>query len=232
MTGSKKAIITARMLGQVQDWERLHDRRSIFLGCYQLMTGNMLAAIEAAEFSDAPWVDRLLHHFASYYFNALEAYEKRSPATPAVWQQTFDACRQEETNVFQNLLLGMNAHINYDLVFTLVDILGEEWNALEEEQRSQRYTDHFHVNSIIYRTIDAVQDAIIEPRDSLLEIADRLLGPVDEWALSMLVTHWRDEVWENALRLLDTPEPGLRLQKVRQIENEAIQRGRIILKYA
>lgn len=223
-------MITERMLNQISTWEQHQDRRSIFLRCYQLMTDNMLSAIQAVEFSDPPWVSKLLHHFASYYFNALDAYESSSPATPTVWKQAFDATRQAEVNVIQNLLLGMNAHINYDLVYTLVDMLQDEWSALNPEQRSQRYTDHSHVNAIIHRTIDAVQDTIIEPQDRWLEIVDYLLGPADEWALSMLVRRWRDEVWDNAVLLLESPEPGVREQKTRQIESEALNRARIILK--
>ncbi len=42
----------ARMTALVEQWEARQDRRAIFLGCYRLMTRNMLDAIEADRFHD------------------------------------------------------------------------------------------------------------------------------------------------------------------------------------
>ena len=52
-------------------------------------------------------------------------------------------------NVLQNLLLGINAHINYDLVLTIYDMPAPEWERLTEEQRRRRFQDHCTVNVII-----------------------------------------------------------------------------------
>lgn len=218
------------MRAQINTWEKTRDRRSEFLSCYRLMTENMLSAIQTAEFIDPPWVSNLLNHFAGYYFNALEAYESNSRSVPVVWQQAFDAARQPEMQVLQNLLLGMNAHINFDLTFALVDMLEKEKDALPREKKEQRFSDHCHVNAIIHRTIDAVQDTIIEPQEPVFEIIDQLLGPVDEWAVSVLITHWREEVWENAVDLLEI-EPMNRGASARRIEMEALKRSKIILKW-
>ena len=223
-------MVSERMLAQITAWEQAQDRRSEFLSCYHLMTENMLSAISTAEFHDPVWVSNLLNHFAGYYFNALEAYESASPSTPSVWRQTFDASRQPDIQILQNLMLGMNAHINYDLTFTLVDMLEKEWHGLTKTQRDQRFADHCHVNAVIHRTIDAVQDTIIEPQEPVFEIIDQLLGPVDEWVVSTLVSHWRDEVWENAVELLEI-EPAKRSESAHKIEVTALKRSRIILRW-
>ena len=78
--------ILDRMLGMVEAWDDARDRRSIFLRCYSLMTGNMLSSIERGEFHDNDWVRELLHHFAEYYFRALDAYERGDPGGPAGWR--------------------------------------------------------------------------------------------------------------------------------------------------
>ena len=36
----------------------------------------MLVALEQGSFEDVEWVDRLLHRFADYYFDALSCYER------------------------------------------------------------------------------------------------------------------------------------------------------------
>lgn len=61
-----------RMNCLVRAWEEARDRRAVFLGCYALMTGNMLRAVEAGRFRDPEWTGRLLERFAAYYFTALE----------------------------------------------------------------------------------------------------------------------------------------------------------------
>jgi hypothetical protein len=217
------------MQALIRRWEAAADRRSIFLSCYMLMTGNMLAAIDAGEFDDAGWVNILLHRFADYYFDALAAYEQDSPATPAVWRLAFDAARRPQTQVLQNLLLGVSAHINYDLVLTLVDMLEREWAGLSQDQRGRRYADHCHVNQVIGRTVDSVQDTIVERLAPALDIVDKLLGPLDEWMASRLITHWRDQVWQNAVLLMETPHQAERERLRYQVEAASLQRADAIL---
>jgi len=221
--------VTQRMQSLVQHWETASDRRSIFLSCYMLMTLNMLAAIDTGEFNDSSWVNTLLGRFADYYFDALEAYERDSPATPAVWRLTHDAARRPETHVLQNLLLGVNAHINYDLVLTLVDILEREWAGLPTSRRERCYADHCHVNEVIGRTVDAVQDRVIEPVTPAMDMVDKLLGPLDEWLISRLIAHWRDEVWDQAVRLMETSGPGERERLRRHVEAASLRRVDAIL---
>jgi hypothetical protein len=186
----------------IQQWVETGDRRSMFLRCYWMMTCNVATALEAGEFGDPAWVRALLCRFADYYFDALDAYEQHSPATPPVWQTVHDATRNPQTAPLQRLVLGVNAHINYDLVLTLVDLLQPEWAALTPEMRQQRHHDHRHVNDVIGATIDSVQDQILEPLEPGLDVVDKLLGRVDEWLISRLITHWREDVWENAQAML------------------------------
>src|SRR5690606_32407413 len=112
------APVIARMQTFLRQWEDAADRKAVFLRCYSMMTANMLVAIEQGEFRDRTWVERLLHRFADYYFLALDAYEQERTAAPAVWQLAHDAARDDAALPIQNLLLGVNAHINYDLVLT------------------------------------------------------------------------------------------------------------------
>jgi hypothetical protein len=71
----------------VQRWNEIADQCAIFLRCYMMMTQNMLTAIDHGEFHDDDWVNRLMHRFAEYYFNVLEAFEHNADDAPAVWQR-------------------------------------------------------------------------------------------------------------------------------------------------
>jgi hypothetical protein len=222
--------IVKRMTTLVDQWEAARDRRAIFLGCYRLMTLNMLDAIDAGRFHDGVWVSDLLQHFTDYYFNALALYEQSDVATPPVWQLAHDATRDEAVTTLQHLLLGVNAHINFDLVFTLVDQLTPEWADLSLERREQRHADHELVNRIIGETVDAVQDEVIDRHSPWFEFVDKMLGPVDEWLTSHLIAHWREEVWSHAVRYLELTSPEERADLHRQIEHRALQLGTDFLK--
>lgn len=214
--------VVARMQTLIQQWEAVADQRTVFLRCYQLMTRNILTAIEQHEFNDPAWVDRLLQRFANYYFAALEAYDKNPTAAPAVWEFAHNATRAPNVLALQKLLAGVNAHINYDLVLSLVDLLDPEWDSLSVGERASRHDDHCHVNDVIGRTIDAVQDQVIEPVMPAMALLDTVLGPFDEMLVSHLITHWRESVWENATRLLETRDPNERARLVGEIEKTAL----------
>ncbi|MCI0521211.1 MAG: DUF5995 family protein [Chloroflexi bacterium] len=217
-----------QMQAYIRGWEETGDDRALFLRCYRMMTANMLAAIGREEFDDPAWVSQLLHRFAEYYFIALEAYEKEPAAAPAAWRLAFNATRAPGATALQKMLLGVNAHINYDLALTLVDVLGDEWEAHSPQQRASRYADHCRVNDIIGQTVDAVQDQVLEPAMPLMEVVDRLLGPLDERLLSRLLSHWREEVWRNAAQMLACGDDAQREGLVRRMEQQALETGKLI----
>ncbi len=228
---SEKLTVTHRMDEMLSRWQQQQDRRASFLGCYSLMTKNMLQAIEAGRFIDAQWVGQLLNLFADYYFVALDKYEASEPEVPAVWRFVHDQTCNCSLNVIQDLLLGINAHINYDLVFTLVDMLAPEWETLTAEQRQARYVDHQTVNTVIAETIDTVQDTIIEVRSPWLDIIDRVFGRLDEMLLSRLISSWREDVWHDAVRILEAEDPLQQQEIRRQIELRVMRRAKQLVEF-
>ena len=224
-----KHTILKQMREQIYHWEQTSDSRATFLSCYLLMTENMLQAIESNQFHDSKWVYTFLHRFAEYYFEALAAYEYQRLIAPKVWVIVHDAAQKDTTQVLQNLLLGINAHINFDLIFTLVDMLTPEWQQLSLLEKDQRQADHNHVNLIIADTIDSVQDQVIESLIPKMDLVDKLMGPLDEWMISTLITHWRDDVWRQAVDLLEMEDIEACEVRKEQIEQQTINRASTIL---
>jgi hypothetical protein len=221
--------VTIQMEKLVREWEVLDDQRTVFLSCYLLMTQNMVRAIDKGEFRDPEWVDGLLRLFAGYYFDALSHFERDSAETPAVWQLTFEATRNPDTMVMQNLFLGVNAHINYDLVLTLRELLEPEWSSLSESERHIRYLDHCKVNDVIGRTVDSVQEQVIEDLIPAMDVVDKIFGPLDEKFTAWLIGRWRDEVWEQAIYLIEAPNQNVRVSLQANVENEALKKARLML---
>lgn len=228
MTMSVPSDTLEQMQSLIARWRLAQDPRATFLRCYHMMTTNVVAAVEGGQFHDPPWVAHLLHHFATYYFAALDKYEQAKVDTPAVWLDAFERTSRAGHSSLQNLMLGVNAHINYDLVLALVDMLQTEWGALPAEGRQHRYQDHCQINTIIGATIDGVQDQIIEPDSMPMVIVDGVLGPIDEWLTSRLITHWREEVWLHALHLLAEDDRQEREKYLRLIERKTLKRAEAI----
>jgi hypothetical protein len=225
---TQSPLALTRMQSLLDQWEPLADRRVIFLSCYSRMTRNMLYSLEKGQFNDPAWVNDLLEHFAGYYFDALDAYTGSPVASPVVWQHTFNAASDSLTRPVQHLLLGVNAHINYDLVLALIDVLESEWTALTESQRLQRYDDHCQINEIIAYTIDEVQDEVLERYSPAMDLIDRAFGRLDEFLIARLISGWRDQVWRQVMQWFETSSPEQQDSLLRQVEKTCVQRGQLI----
>ncbi len=221
---TKDTDIISKMEILADEWEKKNDNRAIFLRCYSMMTDGMMKAIADKRFQDNPWVEQLLHRFADYYFDALACFDC-GEEVPLVWLEVHDAATHKKLHVLQHLILGINAHINYDLVLTLFDLLQHEWRHLPQDIRRMRYEDHCMVNQIISETIDRVQDEVVEDYAPSMDLVDRLMGRLDEKLLSRLIRKWRADVWENTQAMLQCSDHEEREQAVKHLE-------KTVLKYA
>ncbi len=215
-----------RMNAQAASWEQQGDQRCHFQRCYGMMSANMVRATANGCFHDAAWVERLMLRFADYYYDALYFYDQQSSETPPVWKQAHHATCCRRLHILQRLMLGINAHINYDLPLALYDCLHDEWPTASVEARQYRRDDHEMVNHIIAETIDTVQDNIVESHSSAMALIDRLMGRSDEWLLAQLIRSWRTDVWQVAVQLLEAESDEQR-ERIRQAqEARVLERGR------
>lgn len=220
--------VVDRMSRTLDEWEECRDGRCVFLRCYALMTGNMITALDTGRFQDPEWVRDLIYGFAGYYFRALDAYERGADDTPLVWKRAHDLARSSTTTVMEDLLLGINAHVNHDLPLALADSLGAQWADLLPAQREARFGDHAEVNRVIAETTDAVQAEVAQRYGRLLGVLDIAGGPLDEWQTGRYITAWRTDVWDLMLRLLDAKDAE-ELRSVREdIAALALARGELI----
>ena len=58
-----------------------------------------------------------------------------------------------------------------------------------------------------------------------MAVVDRVMGRVDEWLLSQLISSWRNEVWNVAVRLLDAGDSTEREQIRQEQEQRVIDRA-------
>ncbi len=106
----------------------------------------------------------------------------------------------------QNALLGINAHINFDLPRAIAANL-DPADLPNYEIMQKRKFDHDQVNNLLVRTVNPVQRVLAKNYEPGIAVFDRVLGGFDERACGWLLRTYREQVWWNALSFA-AAEPG------------------------
>lgn len=199
------------------------DDRAIFATAYRRMTLGMRVHLDGDLFEDPDWVRAYLVAFGEYYRRALLLWEYGEiDHIPDAWELSFGTAERGEALVLQDLVLGVNAHINHDLPFALED-------AGVEHGRTRKHRDHDRVNRVIGRVIDAVQDRVVEHYSAALGHLDTLLGPVDETITHFSLTKARDHAWSRGVALTNAPDTDERRRLHSQIDDTTEVLAQIVL---
>ncbi|QKY16189.1 DUF5995 family protein [Halorubrum sp. CBA1229] len=176
------------------------DRRAVFLTVYSRMTATVRDAIDDGAFIDSEWAASYLVAFAERYRRALVAFERRAfESLPRPWVIAFAAAARGETLVAQDALLGINAHITYDLTYTLGDV------GIDPDRDAKR-ADHDRINAVLARLVQTAQDALVEAYAAIgIAGIDRLLDPLDDRLALLGLKGVREFAWRNAVLRADLP---------------------------
>ena len=133
--------------------------------------------------------------FASVYFRSLRSYAAGRPV-PEAWRIAFDTAATGEVNAGQDMLLGINAHVQNDMPFVLAAL------GLVRKNGQSRKPDHDVVNEVLAEAYQAVVDQITKRFDPLLATSNASWNPFEDIAALEMVRGWREQVWRNAERLI------------------------------
>lgn len=215
-----------------------NDGRAIFMRAYYLMTAQVNAAVHGTGdfeetgplFFEPECVDRLAGRFAALYFESLS----RSRAVPAqepiceAWGLAMEQAQQPRPSVLQNLLLGINAHINFDLALGIHDVVRQDLQRLRQEvkdpgERERRSAellarwkfDHDQMNNVLVRCNPKIQEVLGREFRGAMGALSRLFGMFDELITITGLRYYRDRVWHNVLGLLAARPEDLEKVKLR-----------------
>lgn len=169
------------------------DRRAVFLTVYTEMTAETIREIDSGAFDDPEWMKRYLIRFAEYYRRAFRMYDRGAFAkVPDPWIVAFGTALRGDALVMQDALLGINAHINYDLALTLSDI------GLNPDRTAKR-ADHDQINEILRRLVSVQQELLSERyAPGLSRLGDRL-GELDDLTAAVGLRTAREKAWQVAV---------------------------------
>ncbi|HLT37270.1 MAG TPA: DUF5995 family protein [Enhygromyxa sp.] len=183
--------VIAHLQQIVADEAAAQSRLALFPALYCELTQRLAAGLAAGEFREPERIEQVGARFANRYFDALTAYRNGDEPTRS-WAVSFEQARSGRLLTIQDLLLGINAHINLDLAIATAEIGGDRVADL--------HADFLHVNVLLEDLFDRTQNtlAALSP---LLDILDRLGRDGDEWLGNFVLKKARDVAWENAVML-------------------------------
>jgi hypothetical protein len=142
-----------RMEGLLAPLEAGGDPARFFLATYLRTTRAVADELARGGFRDPEWVERWDVAFAGLYLDAVEAAQAgRRPPEP--WAVAFGAGDRDDLPPLRHVLLGMNAHINFDLAQSLLAVISEpEFD--DPGLLAARRADHEHIDQVLVARVGA-----------------------------------------------------------------------------
>ena len=216
------AALITRMAELLQTLDETRDPGRFFLGTYLRTTRAVAAALNAGSFEDAAWVGRWDVDFAGLYLDALDAHRADPATPPAPWRLAFGAKRGLPPEA--HVLLGMNAHINFDLPQSLVRMI-PPGDFADRDRLALRRRDHERIDGILAARV-AEEDLALERAGGRRSSLDRVLAPANRTASRLFLRESRRKVWANAhaLHQARLAGPDAYIRRLAQLEAAADER--------
>jgi hypothetical protein len=201
------------------------DARLAFHNTYLRTTQAVAQALRDGAFADPEWVDRWDVAFAQLYLDALDA-DRRGEPVPEPWAVAFGAAAaQPDLPAVRHVLLGMNAHINYDLPQALLAVISDA-EFSDPGVRARREADHRRIDEVLAIRVGA-EDAELQQLDPATTWQDRVLQPANRVATRRFLRESRAKVWANALDLSKARAAGPDTYAARLAELEKLSGARV-----
>jgi hypothetical protein len=186
------------------------DPRAVFPDVYAVITRRVKEAIEGRgpAFLEPQWISRLAGLFCEYYLAALGASLDGRRTAADAWDVAFHSARGTATSM--NALLGINAHINYDLAQGLYDNIVQHGAVKDARLLSRYHHDHDLVNEILASAMPEIfQILVARYKCPLAAVATVSKGVQETISRAVLFTlrQWRDRVWCDLEELLAASSP-------------------------
>lgn len=167
---------------------REQSRLGYFAALYRKVTIKVKEGIAAGRFEDGPRMERLDVRFANRYIAALNQFQHEQRPS-LCWLASFKAAGAWRPIILQQLLLGMNAHINFDLGIAAAEIApGDQLPSLQH--------DFNEINAILAGLVAQVQSEVYEVSPWI-----RFLGNIDPKADTAIVNFSMDKARASAWKL-------------------------------
>ncbi|MGI8549968.1 MAG: DUF5995 family protein [Dehalococcoidia bacterium] len=236
-----------RMDARLQALLEAGDRRAHFLLMYRTFKHELRRNLQAGRFLDRAWSEAICCRMAEMYFESDTAYEQQREDYPEPWRMCFDGALQGRTNLLQDMLLGMNAHVNYDLPLSTYQTLlrfhdldggsgpsrpPEGVDVDFDPVLRGRYRDFLLINQVAWESLELIQDAACRRFSKLLAAltkAERLTHlRLSRRLTETVICDYRDRAWGHTV-LLATSTTEQEREAVRRYSSDfAMKAGALV----
>lgn len=202
------------------------DARRWFAGTYLRTTVAVRDEIARGGFEDPAWVERWDLAFALLYADAVDDWDRTGTA-PGPWRIAFEAAADPTVPPLRHVLLGLNAHINFDLAPSLLAVVTSD-DFDDPALIASRRRDCRHIDDVLAaRVPDEDRElARTEPPGSRTTL-DRLLTPFNRMGTTRFLAESRRKVWRNAELLDQARRQGHAAQEARMGELARLSAARV-----
>lgn len=218
----KIASVLAEMQARLDALPPGRESQREFLGTYQRTTAAVATAIEQAAFEDPQWVEEWDVAFARLYLAALDADLAGAAGVPRPWRLAFGA--PADLPPLRHVLLGINAHINYDLPQALLAVITDD-EFEDQTLIERRGRDHERIDAVLAGRVAAEDNEL--GSHSVVSLLDRALTPLNRLASRRFLREARQKVWLNTIELHHARTAGPDALTVRLGELELLSAARI-----
>jgi Family of unknown function (DUF5995) len=199
------------MQSALRYFHECNDYRAIFLRAYYIITLNVHAAIHQRGdyknpiFFDADWVSFQAGWFASLYFQSLTTFD-RDPDSERAWKLAHSMAETKTSTVLQDLMLGLNAHINYDLAYGTYLNLKQHEDGVDQLSLPRWKFDHDQINNILVRSMARIAETLSHDYGGGIQLLRKTLHGLDIILTSTGLKYYRERVWWSAISFLVTTD--------------------------
>lgn len=139
---------------------------------------------------------------------------------PRPWRLSFDA--QPQLPALRHVLLGINAHVNYDLPQAMLEVISPE-DFDNAELLARRRRDHERIDTVLASRVKAEDDVLGDGKSTL----DRVLTPLNRLGTKRFLREARQKVWHNVGELHNARTQSDDAYRTRLAELEVLSAARI-----
>ena len=189
--------VLAMLAGIVARARDANSPLGYFPALYRQMTLAVKEGIARGFFDDGPRMQRLDTVFANRYLAAYQTFlAGGQPAS--CWDLAFRATRSDRLIILQDLLVSINAHVNFDLGLAAAEVSpGEAIASLHD--------DFDRINQLLAELLPAAE-AAIGRFSPLIGLLDQIGGRDETQVLDFSLDAARDDAWNHALILAHLPQ--------------------------
>ena len=212
------------------------DARAAFPDVYGIITRRVAESVELCErhggegafFHEPRWISRLAGRFCERYLETLGWSLGGGAQDAGAWDATYGACDHAGNFPLQHVLLGLSAHINFDLAIGIHRTIVEHGRTDAATLRRYKH-DHDAVNDLLRASIPEAFDHLVSRhRCEASALIVRRTYAFAEWATMRILATWRSRVWDDAMSLLAARTPAAREVIVQRMERLSRRYARIL----